>query len=306
MQKPCGMIATACAAGFQQPPAQHAALRHHCCCRRCRATSWRSRSACARRSSAAASAPRNSRTRQPAPQQPPHSSQQAQQQQGRRGRFRPWMDHYLPVRCRPPGLRLWQRRTTRHQYWAASTTSASASLSRRAATRLVAWEVGRDSRGAGTTQLWSQRCAAMKLRATPKQTAVHTASTPSSCGTAVTYGMHGHFHQDCPAMASPHICSTHFPTQAFTCRLCHDEACSHRMDRYRVRHMLCMECGLQQPVAQTCSRCETQLAHYYCSICHLFDGDPSHDIYHCPFCNVCRWVAAGTGRGRDAGAALAW
>ena len=36
--------------------------------------------------------------------------------------------------------------------------------------------------------------------------------------------------------------------------------------------------------------CGTSLAAYYCGICHLFDDDPKHDIYHCPFCNICRCV----------------
>lgn len=27
---------------------------------------------------------------------------------------------------------------------------------------------------------------------------------------------------------------------------------------------------------------------YYCGICHLFDDAPGKDIYHCPYCNVCR------------------
>lgn len=73
------------------------------------------------------------------------------------------------------------------------------------------------------------------------------------------------------------------------CRLCHDEAVgSHRMDRYAIAEMVCMQCGLQQPVAGTCSGCSAQLACYYCNICHLFDDEPGRPIYHCPFCNVCR------------------
>lgn len=84
--------------------------------------------------------------------------------------------------------------------------------------------------------------------------------------------------------------------QAFTCRVCHDDATNHRMDRYAVNEMVCMACGLQQPVAGTCVGCSTTLAKYYCSICHLFDDEPGRDIYHCPFCNVCR---RGKGLGVD-------
>jgi DNA-directed RNA polymerase subunit RPC12/RpoP len=30
------------------------------------------------------------------------------------------------------------------------------------------------------------------------------------------------------------------------------------------------------------------LAAYFCNICRLFDDDSEKDIYHCPYCNVCR------------------
>ena len=39
------------------------------------------------------------------------------------------------------------------------------------------------------------------------------------------------------------------------------------------------------------------MARYYCSICHLWDDEPAHAIYHCPFCNLCR---RGRGLGIDA------
>lgn len=34
----------------------------------------------------------------------------------------------------------------------------------------------------------------------------------------------------------------------FTCRLCHDQASDHKMDREAVKEMLCMRCGTLQPV----------------------------------------------------------
>lgn len=83
----------------------------------------------------------------------------------------------------------------------------------------------------------------------------------------------------------------------FVCRFCHDEKhVDHKMDRYQVKEMKCMECGLKQPISQDCSGCGTKLAAYYCNICHLFDDDESKDIYHCPFCNFCR---RGKGLGKD-------
>lgn len=81
-----------------------------------------------------------------------------------------------------------------------------------------------------------------------------------------------------------------------TCRLCHDDASDHRLDRYAVSEMCCMLCGTRQPVAGSCSSCGGSMAGYYCSICHLFDDEPGRDIYHCPFCNVCR---RGKGLGVD-------
>ena len=78
--------------------------------------------------------------------------------------------------------------------------------------------------------------------------------------------------------------------RTFVCRFCHDEASDHAMDRYAVREMVCMECGLRQPVAGECAGCRASMARYYCKVCHLFDDDPAKDIYHCPFCNFCRQV----------------
>lgn len=43
--------------------------------------------------------------------------------------------------------------------------------------------------------------------------------------------------------------------------------------------------------------CKQPMAHYYCNICHLFDDEPGRQIYHCPFCNLCR---LGQGLGADA------
>uniref|UniRef100_A0A7S1XWB5 RING-type domain-containing protein n=1 Tax=Phaeomonas parva TaxID=124430 RepID=A0A7S1XWB5_9STRA len=88
-----------------------------------------------------------------------------------------------------------------------------------------------------------------------------------------------------------------------TCRLCHDQACDHMMNRFAVEEMLCMVCGTLQPVKGICAneKCkhsspEEPLSTYYCDVCHLFDDDPDKHIYHCPYCNVCR---AGRGLGID-------
>jgi hypothetical protein len=51
-----------------------------------------------------------------------------------------------------------------------------------------------------------------------------------------------------------------------------------------------MLCGTRQPVGGSCCSCGEVMAGYYCGICHLFDDELGRYIYHCPFCNVCRWA----------------
>lgn len=86
--------------------------------------------------------------------------------------------------------------------------------------------------------------------------------------------------------------------EEYVCRLCHDEAVAdHKLDRYAVKEMRCLHCGTKQAVSGECISCGKVLARYYCEICHLFDDDPTHEIYHCPFCNFCR---RGKGLGKDA------
>ncbi|KAK9840584.1 hypothetical protein WJX81_003072 [Elliptochloris bilobata] len=85
--------------------------------------------------------------------------------------------------------------------------------------------------------------------------------------------------------------------QVHACRFCHDEAEDHRLDPHAVTSMVCMACNLRQPASGSCSACGQPMARYYCGICHLWDDEPAHAIYHCPFCNLCR---RGRGLGVDA------
>ncbi|KAH9306204.1 hypothetical protein KI387_010608, partial [Taxus chinensis] len=85
--------------------------------------------------------------------------------------------------------------------------------------------------------------------------------------------------------------------QLFTCRFCHDKVSDHSMDRRATMEMMCMKCLQIQPVAPSCttSSCEGLLmAQYFCNICKFFDDE--REIYHCPFCNLCR---VGKGLGID-------
>lgn len=94
----------------------------------------------------------------------------------------------------------------------------------------------------------------------------------------------------------------------YTCRLCCAQEREMPMkdqdaplDRYSVTEVLCMRCGALQPSGVRCvnEKCESNgkpFAKYNCRICNLYDDGPSKNIYHCPFCNVCR---QGLGLGID-------
>jgi hypothetical protein len=87
----------------------------------------------------------------------------------------------------------------------------------------------------------------------------------------------------------------------FACRFCHDEAAAaapapHKLVRSHVRHILCMACGTPQAPGRDCIACGTEMAHYFCRKCVLYDNDATKDIYHCDRCGICR---LGLGLGRD-------
>eukprot|EP01083_Nonionella_stella_P152836 490340_1 len=78
--------------------------------------------------------------------------------------------------------------------------------------------------------------------------------------------------------------------QIFTCRLCHNEASDHEIDRFAISQMVCMACATLQDVARTCSNeeCGEEMAGYFCEICRLFDDRHAEDIFHCADCGLCR------------------
>lgn len=99
-----------------------------------------------------------------------------------------------------------------------------------------------------------------------------------------------HYKQNCKVVAT--CCN-----QIFTCRRCHDEVSDHLMDRKSTTQMMCMKCLEIQPIGPTCltlSCNKYSMARYYCKICRLFDDN--REIYHCPYCNLCR---LGKGLGID-------
>jgi len=82
----------------------------------------------------------------------------------------------------------------------------------------------------------------------------------------------------------------------YTCRLCHDAVEDHQLPRKETAHMLCMVCGCAQKVGDTCIKCGTTAARYYCGVCKLWNDDPDKSIYHCNDCGICR---VGQGLGKD-------
>ncbi|XP_068641467.1 zinc finger protein BRUTUS-like At1g18910 isoform X2 [Aristolochia californica] len=121
----------------------------------------------------------------------------------------------------------------------------------------------------------------------------HTGNTLGQCPSyrdsqKSIYGCR-HYKRNCKLLAS--CCN-----QLFTCRYCHDDVSDHSMDRKSTIKMMCMKCLYIQPIGQRCSNtsCNASMSKYFCCICKLFDDE--RDIYHCPFCNLCR---VGRGLGID-------
>jgi len=112
----------------------------------------------------------------------------------------------------------------------------------------------------------------------------------------------------CPHYARS--CKLRHPSSGrlYTCRLCCDQERENplseedsNLDRYAVTEVYCMKCSTLQPANDSCTnpKCESQgsaFAKYHCKICNLYDDEPNKNIFHCPYCNVCK---IGKGLGID-------
>lgn len=101
-----------------------------------------------------------------------------------------------------------------------------------------------------------------------------------------------HYKRNCKILAP--CCN-----KLYTCIRCHDDddVTDHSIDRKTITEMMCMKCLKIQPIGPKCttSSCnDFSMARFYCSICKLFDDE--RQIYHCPYCNLCR---LGKGLGFD-------
>lgn len=72
------------------------------------------------------------------------------------------------------------------------------------------------------------------------------------------------------------------------CRLCHDDAHTHALDRHAVHAVVCIACKLEQPPARECAGCGSSFGKYFCAVCHLYDDDDSKGQFHCDKCGICR------------------
>jgi len=73
----------------------------------------------------------------------------------------------------------------------------------------------------------------------------------------------------------------------YTCRLCHDDAEDHALDRRSVTSVVCIQCHLKQEIGRNCTECGILFGSYSCLICRLFD-DNDKKQFHCVGCGICR------------------
>lgn len=75
----------------------------------------------------------------------------------------------------------------------------------------------------------------------------------------------------------------------YSCRLCHDEENTHKIDRYKINKIICTKCDKEQGVHQFCNNddCRICFSLYFCNKCMVFD-DVDKKQFHCDTCRVCR------------------
>ncbi|CAB4013008.1 RING finger and CHY zinc finger domain-containing 1-like [Paramuricea clavata] len=74
------------------------------------------------------------------------------------------------------------------------------------------------------------------------------------------------------------------------CHRCHNNqsTCGRRKLKSRdTKQLKCAACGLEQPFAHYCSRCNAKFARYFCGLCKHLTGTDDNP-YHCEKCGICR------------------
>jgi hypothetical protein len=82
------------------------------------------------------------------------------------------------------------------------------------------------------------------------------------------------------AMIQAPCCQKFYP-----CHVCHDEKEQHKIDRFKIETMVCMNCRTVQPAARLCVQCSLEIASYHCGPCGIWTFQ---SIYHCDKCGICR------------------
>lgn len=76
--------------------------------------------------------------------------------------------------------------------------------------------------------------------------------------------------------------------KVFPCRVCHDDVCDHKIDRFAICEIVCKTCHKKQSCSNKCNECGISFAKYYCNICHLWLDNEKNPTYHCIDCGICR------------------
>ncbi|KAA0199463.1 hypothetical protein HAZT_HAZT007884 [Hyalella azteca] len=76
-------------------------------------------------------------------------------------------------------------------------------------------------------------------------------------------------------------------SRAYVCRLCHDDAEEHNINRFAVTSVVCLACDATQPKAAECAHCGQRFGKYSCLVCALYD-DRDLGQFHCDGCRLCR------------------
>lgn len=70
----------------------------------------------------------------------------------------------------------------------------------------------------------------------------------------------------------------------FCCKRCHDKIADHELISADVKLVWCFRCKEVGKIGSHCAHCGRQFARYYCNICHLYEGTPFAECFHCEKC----------------------
>lgn len=103
--------------------------------------------------------------------------------------------------------------------------------------------------------------ARLKLNATYVKGADPSKNGLSSCADT-SHAPCPHYERRCKVKCS--TCAKYYP-----CRICHDNAEGHQLDRFATEVVQCTTCGAKdQPATEPqCRQCSTRYARYHCKVC---------------------------------------